>query len=167
MRKIFAFLLLVMFSTVMFAQDISGSLEKLARAGEAKLVVDYSGASIHGMTEEDFAKYEKHWYKDEPVVAAMFHSSFIDGLDDVIVCSSAVDSPFTVVAKIFDVNVKGDTRLSLYVYHDGEEIAVIKGIKEDGGIFGTKMNLIKDGARHSGFKAGKVLKRLIKKALKK
>jgi hypothetical protein len=49
---------------------------------------------------------------------------------------------------------------------NGTILAKIVDLYGEGGTFGSKLNLIKDGAKSSGKKAGIFLKRELKKALK-
>lgn len=172
MRKLICFLFLLQVSLVVGAQELAGTLDGLAQEGKARLVVDFSEAVIHGMSEQEFAQYERKWYRDKPIVVGEFHSEFADELDGLLLCNSVIKSPYTIVVKYYSINSKGDTSLSLHVLEkisDGQEteVAVINGIKEDGGTFGTKIALIKDGARNVGEKAGKILKKHLKRAVKK
>jgi hypothetical protein len=41
----------------------------------------------------------------------------------------------------------------------GEVLAVIENVKGKGGVFGTKLNLIKDGAEETGESLGEFIKR--------
>lgn len=153
-------------STTIVAQEHYGSFKEIAQEGKAKIVVDYSEAMIHGMNEEEFAVYEPDWMKDKPVVIGKFLTNFSEELDGMLVCHGKAVSPFTVLVKMLSINVKGNTVLSIHILKGDIEMAAIKGIKEDGGTFGTKLNLIKDGAAHVGEKAGASLKKVLKKALK-
>lgn len=166
MKKLFLLILLSIVSTSIVAQEYYGSFKEIAQEGKAKIVVDYSEALIHGMSEEEFAEYEPDWKKDKPVVIGKFLAYFSEELDGMLVCHGKAASPFTVLVKMLSINVKGNTVLSIHILKDNVEVATIKGIKEDGGTFGSKLNLIKDGAEHVGEKSGAFLKKVLKKALK-
>lgn len=104
MRKLICFLFLLQVSLVVGAQELAGTLDGLAQEGKARLVVDFSEAVIHGMSEQEFAQYERKWYRDKPIVVGEFHSEFADELDGLLLCNSVIKSPYTIVVKYYSIN---------------------------------------------------------------
>ncbi len=159
MKRVLAISFLLLSAVTLQAQDFTGSVEGLAREGKAKLVIDYSEALIHGMSEQEFAVYEQDWYDDKYEIMGKFQSSFAEELDDYLVCHRNVKSPFTIVVKVNKISKKGNTVLSMHIFEDDgsgneNEVATIIDLEGDGGTFGTKLNLIKDGAVSTGENAG-------------
>ncbi len=147
------------------AQEIVGSFYELAQTGQTKIELDYSEAVIHGMNEDDFAIYETDWYKDKPMIMGLFMREFSDALRSSLLFRKNSNN-LTIVVKFTLINTKGDTTLNIHlVKNKGSQDEVILGsildIKEEGGSIGSKLNLIKDGAEHSGEKAGKTLRKVI------
>ncbi|MCM1555829.1 MAG: hypothetical protein NC048_10115 [Bacteroides sp.] len=121
--------------------------------------------SVHGMSEEDFNYYEKDWYKDKPEVVSKFLSYANQGLGDILSLGRYPSSKYTVKAIVNDINVKGDYLCDMIVIDSSEnEITRIMDIKARGGVWGTKLNLIKDGAEHTGELFGRTLRMYIRKA---
>jgi len=144
-----------------------GSLRELAKAGIANFEVDYSNAIIHGMSEEEFAEYELDWDKDMPQILAYFRSNLTDRAGEYLALVTKKEVPLTLRWVVLSINTKGDTQSELHVLNsEGVVLAKIIELNGEGGTFGSKLNLIKDGAKSSGKKAGSFLKRELKKALK-
>lgn len=168
MRKLIALLMLCF--ALLNANAIrleSGSLKELAKAREARFEVDYSNAVIHGMSEEEFAQYELDWDKDQPVIIAKFLGTLNDRTGDYLMVAKGKNAPLTLRWVVLKINTHGDITSELHVIaEDGTILANIIELNAEGGTFGTKLNLIKDGAEESGKRAGSYLKRQLKKALK-
>lgn len=154
-------------SSMMSAQTVTGSFKELASFGKANIEINFSDASIHSMTEEDFAEYEQDWSKDKPGVIADFIDGVTDKLKGGLVVGTRLKTPFLLKVLVQNITTKGDYTCDVVVLNDEKEVAAIKTVKADGGTFGSKLNLIKDGAEHTGEKLGKLLSREIKRAHKK
>lgn len=152
---------------MMTAQTITGSLKELASFGKANIEVDFSDASIHYMTEEEFAQYEQDWKKDKPEVIADFIEGVTDKLKGRLVVGTCLKTPFLLKVLVQNVTTKGDYICDVLVFNEENVLATIKNVKADGGTIGSKLNLIKDGAEHTGEKLGKLFSREIQKAYKK
>lgn len=163
-KQLFLFFLVLMGLLTASAQSLeSGSLLSLQAEKKANFEIVF--ASIHGMEEQDFGKYEEDWYKDKPEIVAIFTSYANDKLEGTLRLGKYPDAKYTVRATVNSINMKGNYVCDMTVLtSDGTEIARVSDIKEDGGKLGSKLNLIKDGAEHTGKKFGAILKRLIKKA---
>lgn len=169
--KFFTLLLLALCANTVSAQILEGSLAELAAAHKATLVLDYSEAQIHGMSETEFSQYEPEWKKDLPIVYAKFQGAFDEKLNGYLLCNRTIQSDFTIHVKFWRINRKGDTICDMYILKNAgteaqEEVAYIRDIRANGGVFGTGMNLIKDGAEHVGEKAGSFLKKELRKAMR-
>lgn len=159
--------ILCTFSCAMSAQTITGSLKEFALFGKANIEVIFADASIHGMQEEDFAVVERDWYKDKPEIVYDFIGGVAEKLKDRFTIGTRLNTPYKIKAYVQNISKKGDYTCDAIFFKDEMEIASIKSIKADGGTFGTKLNLIKDGAEHTGEKLGKMLCIMIKKVRKK
>ena len=68
---------------------------------------------------------------------------------------------------VLHINKNGDIKSELHIVDQNKIVkTIIPNIKGGGGTFGSKLNLIKDGAEECGKNAGKILKRELKKAKK-
>lgn len=155
------------FSLTLNAQTVSkGSLAALKNESILNCVFDFSNASIHGMNEEDFAVYEKDWLSDKPEIISLFIANANEKLSgSTTLLSKSPRANYTITIIVLSIDIKGNTICEASILDkEGQEIAYIENIKAMGGTFGSKLNLIKDGAEHSGTAFGKALKSLIKKA---
>ena len=161
-----ALITLFMLPASMNAQTlVSGSL--LPLKSEKTVNFEISFERIHGMSEKDFSEYEHDWYKDKPDIVARFYSnaSLVRTTDcPMLVVNS--NCRYTVKVIVYDINTQGDYLCEFIVKDNAQktEIAKVTGIRGSGGHFGSKLNLIKDGAEHTGKKFGAALRKLIKKA---
>ena len=158
--------ILCTFSFAMSAQTITGSLKEFALFGKANIEVIFADASIHGMQEEDFAAVERDWYKDKPEIVYDFIGGVAEKLKVRFTIGTRLSTPYQIKVYVQNISKKGDYTCDAIVFKEDVEIASIKSIKADGGTFGTKLNLIKDGAEHTGEKLGKLLSKEIKKIRK-
>lgn len=162
--KRYAFILIAsLFCATAFAQQLeSGSLLPLQQEKRVKFAIEFM--SVHGMTEDDFNAYEKDWYKDKPAIVAKFLAYANQGLGNKLTLGNYPNSKYTVKAVVVDINVRGDYLCDLVVLDSSDnEIAKITDIRGRGGVFGTKLNLIKDGAEHTGENFGLTLLKYIRK----
>ncbi|MBR5899366.1 MAG: hypothetical protein IKZ14_07875 [Muribaculaceae bacterium] len=165
MKKILLALCALMVSFNIFAVRLeSGSLAELAKAGRANFEIDYSAASIHGMTETDFAEYEQDWHKDQPQIVMKFISCFASVANGKVILTKNGNNALTLRWVVLQILPNGTTLGELHLIgENGEVLARIVELEGKGGIFGTKLNLIKDGAKRSGQNAGIFLRNEIKK----
>ena len=146
-----------------YAQKVTeGSLAPLKNCGKAKVILDFSDASIHGMTVDDFANYEKDWEIDKPIII----SKFIIGLGEKcpsIRFGTELNGEITLLVKVISINTKGNYVCKAFIMNSQQEkIACITELNARGGTFGSKLNLIKDGAEHTGVALGKFINRMIR-----
>lgn len=169
MRKILFALMMLCAASMVFAQKIEyGTLEALAKEGKAGFEIDYSEAIIHNMTEPEFAKYEHDWEKDQGQIIGLFLSNLNDATEGVLKVVKGLDAPLTLRWCVKNIELKGHTESDVCVVdQNGNVLTKITGFYGRGGVFGSNLNLIKDGAQSSGYLIGKYLKRQIKRELKK
>ena len=169
MKKILITFVMLITASVVFAQEIEfGSLEALAKEGRAGFEIDYSEAVIHNMTEAEFTQYEQDWKKDQRQIISMFLSNLNEETEDVLKVVSGLNAPLTLRWCVINIEPKGHTDSNICVVdQNGNILAKITGFYGRGGAIGSKLNLIKDGARSSGHIIGIFLKREIKRELKK
>lgn len=161
MKKLLLSLLFIIaaISSVSAQLLIEGSLTSLKKADRVNLKIDFSEASIHGMSESAFAKYETDWEVDKPVIIGYFLSEARQKCGDLINLGTYENADCEIRVNVISINEKGNYVCEADVYDaEGKVIAKIKDISAKGGLFGTKLNLIKDGAKHTGAAFGKFLK---------
>ena len=169
MKRILATLL---FSVALFAtanaQKITGSFAPLAKEARVQMNVDFSEALIMGMSEEEFADFEEDWTHDKVEIVSLFSDNANDVLDgSPVIGNYKLDTEYTLDLVVRTVDVRGNYDCDLYLIHnlaDGrqEEVARAEGVYARGGKIGTKLNLMKDGAKHTGKELGKFLKKAMK-----
>ena len=136
-----------------------GSLDVL-RGQSVKVIVDYSNAIIMDMTEAEFAEYEEDWYKDQPQIMSELIEEANDKLDGVLRLSRTRTTNYILRWAVDWIDESGTIMSDFYLETaSGEVLAVIENVKGKGGVFGTKLNLIKDGAEETGESLGEFIKR--------
>ena len=168
MKRIIALTFVCMALCTAQAQNLdSGSLRELAEAGVAGFEVDYSEAYIHSMTEAEFAQYEEDWDKDQKYIISEFLDNLNERTGDQLIVVKGRKTDLTLRWVVLHISPQGNIISELHVVNkEGKVLAKITELRGAGGRFGTKLNLIKDGARSSGKHAGSFLKRELKKSLK-
>ena len=151
------------------AQKINGSFAPLREEARVLMNIDFSEADIMGMSEEAFTDYEKDWTHDKVQILNLFYENVNDALNGAIVVGNykqGTDYMLDLVVRT--VNARGDYDCDVYLYRnldDGSQefVAEALGINARGGKIGTKLNLMKDGAKHTGKALGKFLLQAAKK----
>ena len=146
-----------------FSQEITtGSLHVLKGQGRVNMEVDFSHASIHGFSEDAFADFEHDWIKDKNEVVALFIGEVMTNCDKIVV-GMFDDTEYTIKVIVLSVSPKGDYYCKAELINKSGDIsATIDGIKAYGDKFGSKLNLIKDGATHTGAAFGRFLRKKLK-----
>ena len=155
--------LMISFVNVAFSQVVTkGSLDVLKGQGRVNLEMDFSQASIMGMEEDAFANYEHDWYKDKEEVVALFVGELLSNCNRIIIGMFS-NTRYTIKLYVLSISPKGDYCCAADVIDNtGEVVASINGINEFGGRFGSKLNLIKDGAKNTGARFGRFLRKKLK-----
>ena len=167
MKKFFA---LLMFSGIIFAanaQQMRGSFCAIC-GSRVNFEIDFSKAYIHGMTEQAFAEYEDGWFVDKPEIEGLFLEHLNNGLGGLARFGCYPNADYTLRVEVVDVAASGDFDSDVLLL-DGEnnEVAKLVGLQAKGGLFGTKLYLIKFGAKHSGNALGGLLYKQLKKCNRK
>lgn len=142
---------------------VQGSLDVLRGEEYVKVVVDYSNALIMDMTEVEFAKWEKDWYKDQPQIMSELIEEVNDKWDGVLRLSRTRTTNYILRWAVKWIDESGTIMSDFYLETaGGEVIAVIENVRGKGGVFGTKLYLIKTGAESTGRTLGKFLRKQLK-----
>ena len=134
----------------LFAQKIEGSLDVLKEAQRVGLEVDFSSASILGMSEQEYSDYEQDWQTDKPAIVSRLAEGCNDKLDGLFYVGSynAEVRDALIRITVLTVSQKGDMDCDARIMDpDGNTIATVKGIRAKGGVFGTTLNLIAGSAQ--------------------
>ncbi len=158
MKKIFAFLMFATAVCVANAQRIEGSFDVLKNEARVNFQLNYSKASIHGMTEAEFAEYEEDWHKDMPQIVDDFLSGLNSQISYMVSFGKYPSSRYTLRVDVSYVEVDGSCYSNvLLLDSDSNVVAKIVGLQASGGMYGTKLYLIKKGAERSGRKIGRII----------
>ncbi len=165
MKKVFLVVAVLLISGLAIkAQVFQGDFSVLKDLSRVRMEFDFSQADIHGMTEEEFANYESDWLTDKPEVLARFLDECNKKCGNVIYVGKYKDSPYCIRILVHTITIKGDYDIDAILEdNEGKILGSILSIRERGGKFGTKLNLIKDGAEHTGELTGTLLKDAILK----
>ena len=170
MKKLITLLVVLStFITYAFSQKITtiGSFGALEGQQRVKMYIDFSEADIMGMEEDDFAAYEENYVRYKVEIVANFYSYANEALrGKLLVGNYKQETEYTLNVIVHSVSAKGDYSCDLILSHDNGDIAKAEGIFCKGGKFGSKLNLMKDGAEHTGAFIGFFLKKQIEKAEK-
>ena len=169
MKKAFCLLLLMAIFIPSNAQRITfGSFSLLRDQIRVKLIVDFSEADIMGMTEQEFSEYEEDWEHDKVEIVSLFHNYANEKLKGRLMLGNyRQDTAFMLQLVVRTVDVRGNYDCDLYLLGNGENgekvvLAKAEGLSARGGKFGSKLNLMKDGAEHTGTELGRFLLKVAK-----
>ena len=160
LKTVLAIVLMASVNFPLFAQKIEGSLDVLKEVQRVGLEVDFSSAVILGMSEQEYAAYEEDWQTDKPAIVSKFSEGCNDKLDGLFYVGSykAEVREALIRVTVLTVSQKGDMDCDVRILDsEGNATATIRGIRAKGGVFGTTLNLIGDGATHTGEALGKFL----------
>ena len=157
---IFTCLSLCSYAQMPFSSEVvTGSFSSL-KGQSANLEIVYN--KIHGMPEADFAAYETDWNDDKPEIESLIWSNIYDAVKSKCHLDLGNNADLTVRIVVNSVSVKGDHSFELHLLDKNDKVlGKIEGLFGKGGMFGTKLNLIKDGAKSTGKRAGALLKKYI------
>lgn len=140
------------------AQTVLGDFSGFKKQAFTNIKVNYTDASIHGLSEEDFSYIEPDWEKEKPTVLLKVISQLSDRLQGKLTFGLKRENSYTIVINVISVNSKG-THLSNVdiISPSGEVEASIQGVEGKGGTFGSAINLIGDGAKSTGKIIAKII----------
>ncbi|QUB89968.1 hypothetical protein [Prevotella denticola] len=161
-------LVLLLFTLICSLSTMAQKLEQgsFAVLNGVKLVnTEMEFVSIHGMSEADFSEYEKDWKEDKPQIVDFFITRANIPLEGLVILGSFPKAAYTLKVTVNAISEKGNYDCDVTLQDAGRSVlARLSGVCAKGGTWGTKLNLIKDGARHTGKKLGETLRAEIKKA---
>ena len=140
------------------AQRVEGALGVLNNERVVHFEISFASASIHGMTETEFAQYEGDWYKDMPSIVEHFVENLNEHMHNRVHFGNYPTANYKLRVEVINVSVKGDFDSDVFLIdREGNTVAKMIRLIARGGRIGTKLNLIKDGAEHSGELLGDIL----------
>lgn len=144
------------------AQKVTGSFAPLKDEARVKMNIDFSEADIMGMSEEEFTVYETDWTHDKVEIISLFYTLANEAMNGALVVGNyKFETDYTLDLLVRTVDIRGNYDCDLILLQETEngleEVAKAEGLYARGGLFGTKLNLMKDGARHTGDALGKFL----------
>lgn len=164
MKKLLILMLCIGASFAVKAQKLEGFICVLINEARVNFELDFSKANIHGMSEADFARYEKDWNKDMPAIIGGFVENLNEEIDGLVRFGHYPTAKYKLKVEVIEVSLNGNYDSDAYLLdNEGNTVAKITGLFAKGGVFGTKLNLIKDGSKHSGELLGEILHKALKR----
>ena len=119
--------------------------------------------TVHNMSVADFAEYEQDWNVDKPEIEGYILNKANIALNGSCYLKMGKGEDLTVRIVVNTVSEKGDHSFEVLLVDKSEKVlGKISGLFGKGGLFGTKLKLIKDGAKSTGKRVGALLKKYIK-----
>ena len=163
----------------LFAQKLTeGSLESLIK-DEVTIVnfeLDFSNASIYGLSESSYGKYNPKWeeWKNDATLlfvttlsehCAKYHIKFDKTPEVETTFRVTIDSIYN--GQFYDNNRKGNCKCSVVILNAEKQIvARIINIRGAGGKVGSSQNLMNDGIKRAAEQLGDFLTKKLKKVKK-
>ena len=152
------------------AQNVSGSFHVITEQDCVNLVVDFSEATIMGMSEEQFRLYEEDWIKDQPDIYARIRDAINEKLKGKLAVGEQKEAQYTLLVKVISISKRGEFLTNLYLIQNKEEgeqeqIGIVEEMKTKNktGSAGTKLRSIKLQAGILGDRIGYLLLKEYKK----
>lgn len=161
--KLTTAVVVTMFTMTLHAQVVTmNNMSSIKPGAKINYVVDFSQASIMGMTETDFSNYEKDWQEDKLSVIGKFQKGANSKLDGILRLGSYKDSPYTLKVSVISVTDLGNIICEVSLSDtEGTELFHVKNVnggKEPPFLPGTKLAKIKVWANLTGRSLGNILK---------
>ena len=138
------------------------SLRKAPLGLRANLVMDFSKAIIHEMSEENFAKHEKDWERDKPSIVEKFRAAANVKLDNEMKLGYYDDAEYQMTVTVKSITTKGFIVCDAVLTNkDGKVFFAVEDLKGSSDSFftpGTKLARIKFWAALTGVALGSVIK---------
>ena len=149
------------------AQKLEGSFEVLLEETRVNFELSFAKASIHGMSEAEFAKYETDWNKDMPQIIGCFVEDMNNEIMGIVRFGSYPTAKYKLKVEVIEVTTYGGFDSDVYLLdNNNNTLAKISGLVSAGGAWGTKLYLIKRGASDSGEALGELLYKTLTKKTK-
>lgn len=163
MKNIIFLILSCAFVASMSAQTVTkNDMPKNMQGMRMNVQMDFSNAMILGMSETEFAKYEKDWNEDKPAIVRDFRNGANMAIGKSMGIGEYSDASYTIMVKVNTITDKGyimcdvdivDTKGNVLLHID----RLTGGSEPTMGI-GTKLSRIKMWATLTGRKLGSILK---------
>ena len=164
MKRFLILMCCIAFGFAAKAQKLEGDFAVLLNESRVDFELSFANARIHGMTETEFAKYEDGWHKDLREIVGYFMDNLNNGVRKLVRFSSYPTAKYKLKVDVLDVSTRGSFDSdAILLDNSGNVVAKISGLQTDGGVFGTKLYLIKCGASCNGDNLGDILYRTLKK----
>ena len=156
-------LMLVGMAFSAMAQTVTvDSLRKAPLGLRANLVMDFSKAIIHEMTEANFAKYEKDWENDKPSIVEKFRAAANFKLDNEMKLGYYDDADYQMTVTVKSINTKGFIVCdAVLTDNTGKVFFAVEDLKGSSDSFftpGTKLARMKIWAALTGTALGSLIK---------
>jgi len=162
-KKTLLLAFLAMLAMTCFGQEVTvNEMSGIKPGARINYSVDFSKSTIMGMTEEDFAGYEKDWKTDKPTVVGKLLKGMNTKLDGVLRMGSYKDSPYLLKVQVKTVTEQGNVICDATM-EDSEgkvlfRVTNVNGGKEPPFLPGTKLAKIKVWANLCGRNLGDIIR---------
>ena len=157
MKKFYLIIVFVLMNiSVLFAQRVTeGSLSPLKGQHKVNLEFDFSQAVMHGMDEEHFRTYEEDWDEDKPEAVGLLSGEAAKRCNNNFYLGQFSNTDFSIKIIVREISTQGSFRCDgALIDKEGKQLAFFTGFHGRGGKCGSKLNLIKDGAKRTGANIG-------------
>lgn len=166
-KFVFSSLLFYIATISLQAQVVTvNKLNKEPLSSKIDFVMDFSRASIHGLSEHDFAEYEPDWEKDKPTIMDAFRSKANNVLDGAVIFGDFQKSQQTLKIKVANIDTNGFIICDAEIVNNSGNVIFkvenVTGGKELPISLGTKLAMIKIWSNRVGRKFAKILKEEMK-----
>lgn len=162
-RSLIAFLLICLFQCVTAQTVTLNSLPKNLKGIRMNFKVDFSNALILGMSEEQYAEYEKDWQEDKPTIVNNFRTATNLALGKLYGVGDYANTPYTVNVIVNTITDKGFFICDVDIIDENDKVVFhldyLTGGKEPAIGIGTKLARMKFWATLTGKALGGILKK--------
>ena len=163
MKKVMMTILMMVMAVTAMAQRVTeDNLSKVPLGSRANLVIDFSKAIIHEMSETNFAKYEKDWENDKPSIVEKFRAAANFKLDNEMKLGFYDDADYVMTVNVKTITTKGFiTCDAVLTDKSGKVFFTVENLKGSSDSFftpGTKLARIKFWAALTGGALGTIMK---------
>lgn len=167
MKKIIFLMLSCAIVASMSAQTVTkNEMPKSLQGVRMNVQMDFSNAVILGMSEEEFAKYEKDWNGDKPAIVRNFRNGANIAIGKSMGIGEYKNAPYTIKADVNTITDKGYIICDVDIIDTNGKVLLhiddLNGGNEPTMGIGTKLSRIKMWATLMGKKLGKILKAELK-----
>lgn len=162
-RCLIVFLLICLFQGVTAQTVTLNTLPKNLKGIRMNFKVDFSHALIQGMSEEQYAEYEKDWQDDKSTIVNNFRKATNLALGKSYGVGDYKNSPFTVNVKVNTITDNGFFICDVDIIDENDKVVFhldyLTGGKEPSIGIGTKLARMKLWATLTGKALGSILKK--------